>query len=333
MLHSLFKIIFVAVILLLPGNVFATNSGDGVQTSFVVFGHVYVDYEALEESIDKVNNLKPDFVVFLGDTLPSHHQTEWGDVLDLTKKIEAKVYFVPGNHDVDDRASDRSDFVSRFGSLYKSFTVNNIDFIVLNTSNGAPSGNYDIQGNQVEWIKEVYKKSNNKKIVLMHHCLFASDGGKLCNNRGQLISPESNWNKILVPVIKNDTLAVFNGDVGSKQPYFSYSEDSLRYFGVGFSPDRLSSPQHFFYINVAGDVVDVRPIIIRDNLATVDSLDKVEPLPSFREQVGKFSYERLRILVVGHLKKISVALFVFSVLSGLVLLSVFYRNFKNKHEV
>jgi len=95
-LFSRLVCLFLFLIITFP-SVFIAAETWAVQpkTRFVVFGHVYEDYDALRQSIKKVNALNPDFVVFLGDTLNSR-TTTWDELLAITKNITAPVYFVPG---------------------------------------------------------------------------------------------------------------------------------------------------------------------------------------------------------------------------------------------
>ena len=281
-----------------------------VTVRFAVFSHVYPDYEALEDSLPKIEEINPDFVIFVGDSLPSHHETEWVDLLEITNQIGAPVHFVPGNHDIEDRAGDKEYFVENIGPLHKTFKAKGITFITLNSSNVAPLGNFDVVGKQVDWLKNIYKTDKRKKIVFVHHCLFYKDDGNLCNNRGRLLGSTSSWNENVVPTIKDDVLAVFVGDVGgSRHPYISYKENDIQYYGVGFTNNRLKYPQHFLDVKVfSDDSMSVKPVIIFDELSEVDSLYEIDLPHSFRENLSKFSYERFRGIAITYFKQISLGL-------------------------
>ena len=128
-MNKLYTMFFLLVFTLVPITVFGqTEEKEGV--SFVVFGHVYPDYEAVEKSIEKVNELNPDFVIFNGDTLPSSHHVEWDYVKNITDNFNAPVYFVPGNHDIQDRADDKKKFIEIIGPLSQVFEVNSINFVI-----------------------------------------------------------------------------------------------------------------------------------------------------------------------------------------------------------
>ena len=326
------KVIYIIGFIFLFSPIFTfaqTEKDEAVR--FAVFGHVYPNYEALEASVEKVNELNPDFVVFLGDTLPPHHQTEWNDVLNITDKINAEKYFVPGNHDIEDRAEDKKYFIENIGPLYQSFTKNGVEFVLLNTASiGAPIASYDVDQQQIDWLEKVYK-NNTQKIILAHHCLFYQDNSNICNNRGRLISAQNNWNKFVVPLIKANTLAVFLGDVGSSEPYFSYKENELQYYGVGFGIDSLKYPPHFLEVTLyKNGKMNVRPVIINDNLENVNSLKKAEHRPSFKENLPKFSYERLRMITIVYLKKIAALFFASTVLFFAISIYLFYKFKKRK---
>src|SRR3989344_4923994 len=301
-MNKVYTIIFLLAFLLVPDFVFA-QIDKKEDVSFVVFGHIYPDYEALEKSVEKVNQLKPDFVVFNGDTLPNNHQTEWEVILEITDKFSMPVYFVPGNHDIEDRSDDRQNFIEKIGPLYQSFELKNINFLFLNSSDVvAPIATYDILGTQLEWLKENFKK-DKQNIVFVHHCLFYEDEVDLCNNRGQTISESNNWNFEVVPFINSNTLGVFVGDVGSRQPYFAYQENGIDYYGVGFSEREYKFPQHFLHVVVSEDDIVVNPIAVHEDIAGLNFKKIEERLPSYRENIPRFSYERLRMIMIVYLKK------------------------------
>ncbi|OGH81058.1 MAG: hypothetical protein A3F93_02745 [Candidatus Magasanikbacteria bacterium RIFCSPLOWO2_12_FULL_34_7] len=328
-MNKVYTIIFLLAFLLVPDFVFA-QIDKKEDVSFVVFGHIYPDYEALEKSVEKVNQLQPDFVVFNGDTLPNNHQTEWEVILEITDKFSMPVYFVPGNHDIEDRSDDRQNFIEKIGPLYQSFELKNINFLFLNSSDVvAPIATYDILGTQLEWLKENFKK-DKQNIVFVHHCLFYEDEVDLCNNRGQTISESNNWNFEVVPFINSNTLGVFVGDVGSRQPYFAYQENGIDYYGVGFSEREYKFPQHFLHVVVSEDDIVVNPIAVHEDIAGLNFKKIEERLPSYRENIPRFSYERLRMIMIVYLKKITALLFLSTLFFVGVSAYFFYRLKKKK---
>lgn len=322
------KIIYILgfIFLLVPVFVFAhTDEPQPKETSFVVFGHVYPDYEALENSIEKVNELSPDFIVLNGDTLPNSHHLEWDFIKKITDKFDAPVYFVPGNHDVEDRATDKDNFIREANGLYQTFQKNNIDFIFLNSSSIiSPIATYDITGDQLNFVKEVLQ-NKKKNIIFVHHCLFYQDDADLCNVRGQLIGGANNWNSIIMPMLQENNMGVFVGDVGSKQPYFAYEENRLNYYGVGFSERKYKFPQHFLYVKASDSGISVNPIAVYEDIAGLNFKEIKNKPPSFRENIPRFSYERLRMIVIVYLKKITALFFVTAVVFFCISVYLFYK--------
>ena len=215
------------------------------EITFFAFGHVYVDYDILEKSIPLIIKEKPDFVIFLGDSVSNNFGNTWGKLnyfIEQIQKEGIKIYFVAGNHDILEKEEDKQIFLEKTNnSLYQEFNLKNTTFIIMN-SNTEKSHYYDISKEQIDSFKSLIIKDHNKKFIFVHHCLFYQDNKELCNERGNLISKKSFWNSKLVPLIKDEVDAVFLGDLGGKEPYLSYKEDNVNYYGVGFSENNLKIP-------------------------------------------------------------------------------------------
>jgi predicted phosphodiesterase len=310
-----------------PFSVLATDGVDPeVGARFFVFGHVYPDYAAVEQALSDIQREQPDFVIFLGDTLAPQHQIEWDEILAITDQITVPVYFAAGNHDIEDRADDRRQYSESIGPLRYAFEKGGISFTVLSSSQGVPLGSFDVGKEDVALIQQKLETSVGPHIVFVHHCLFYTDDGELCNNRGQLVSPESTWNREVVPLLKNhDVLGVFVGDVGSRHPYLHYIEDEIDYFGVGFSTKSLRYPPHYLDVTTDGDDMVVEPVIIRKDLMTINSLEPTIKSRSFKDDLGRLSYERFRIIAITYSKKLAFGFAVLSVFLGCALLLSLYR--------
>ena len=123
----------------------------------------------------------------------------------------------------------------------------------------------------------------------MHHCIFYNYDNQFCNYRGFFKS--NNWNEQIVPIIKNETIAVFVGDTGLNEPYFGYTENDISYFGVGFSPpeNQLKVPQHMLKVVLENDKFTVTPIPIRQDLTMVKYDQRIDRnfFPLFKVFVKK----------------------------------------------
>jgi len=255
--------IFILILIVLP-----LSSAHEDDLTFIAFGHVYPDYEALELSISLVNSENPDFVIFLGDSLVSPSNS-WPDLKEIIEKIEAPVYFVPGNHDIYENGTEGGYFLEEMSKyLFQDFTIKNRIFIILNSVTDQ-NGVYDISEQQADYVKFIYRHDQRDKFIFVHHCLFYNYDNMFCNSREYFEG--NNWNNEIVPLLQKETIAVFVGDTGVNEPYFGYSENNVSYFGVGFSPEesQLKIPQHFLKVVVDHEKVEVIPIPIRQDLSQV----------------------------------------------------------------
>ncbi|MBR2169753.1 MAG: metallophosphoesterase [Alistipes sp.] len=138
------------------------------------------EVELMKRITEKVNNLQPDFVVFSGDLV------NWWDnagMLEGFKKMRGEfdkkipLYYVPGNHDVenDAPAENVAAFIDRYGHdrfVYKAkdYTVIGYNSCVIKAATAAEADEY-------AWIEKVLKRARkNKPIILVaHHPMFLSD--------------------------------------------------------------------------------------------------------------------------------------------------------------
>jgi len=312
------KPIYPLVFLIVIMSVFPLTQASTEEITFIAMGHIYPDYDALNISIDLIEQENPDFVVFLGDSLSSPYES-WDELKPLIDKISAPVYFAPGNHDIYGNGASEGVFASEISpELFFTFKIRETNFIILNTVSDEES---DISEEQVDFIKSVLGSKNNN-IILMHHCLFYNYDNQFCNSRPFI--KENNWNK-LVPSIQNKTLAVFVGDVGINEPYFGYKENGISYFGVGFSPEesQLKIPQHMLKVTLNGEDIKVMPIPIRQDLTKSKYLSIQDK--SFYTQFKSFIKKNLALV----LKTFSITI---TLLVG-VIIFLLYKLFKKNHKV
>ena len=133
--------------------------------------------ELMKRITEKVNNLKPDFVVFSGDLV---HWVSNTAALDGFKQMCSKfdkdipLYFVPGNHDIESKSESIAAFIERYGHdrfvhKAKSYTLIGYNSCVIKDATDAEPAEY-------EWIeKSLQKARHNKPIILVaHHPMFVS---------------------------------------------------------------------------------------------------------------------------------------------------------------
>jgi predicted phosphodiesterase len=290
--------ILLALIFLLLLSLSAVGANSSEEVKFLALGHVYTDYGALASAVPLINKENPDFVIFLGDSTTRDFDDikgrSWAKLQPLVDQIKAPVYFVAGNHDLTDNPYDQSYLTRSNNKLFQEFTIKDTTFISLNSVTGEKL-NYDISQEQFSFLKKVYAEDNNQKIIFLHHCLFYQDNNQLCNARGEL-SKDSVWNSEIVPFLQNKNTPVFVGDVGSEQPYFSYKEQGIDYFGVGFSFDSTAIPQHMLKVVMAEGEISVTPLPIIQDLTK--SKSKLLPIDnSSATKVKKFILENLKLVL------------------------------------
>ena len=135
------------------------------------------EVKCLRATIAKVNEIKPDVVVFTGDQvhLPTDME-QWDAFLQIIKDIDQsiKVYHLPGNHDhiLRDGTADPKDFINRFGSDRFCINEGGVNLIGLNTS--LIYFNSELEPGQMDWLKASMAqiKENDVTLVFGHHPYF-----------------------------------------------------------------------------------------------------------------------------------------------------------------
>lgn len=255
MLKKLFFFIFL---------IFFISFSFAEETSFIAVGHVYPDYTSLSLSVEKINEEKPDFVVFLGDVVKGENEAslEFDEFEAIINQIDAEVFVVPGNHDiVADNDSRLKEFEKRYGG-FKSFFDDDRLFLFLNSQNYSESGFVNgVNERDVEAIKLLLKEDPSNIFIFMHHCLWFENifKDKVINSCNKSSGP-NNWNADVHSVIKEFNTWVFAGDGSS---FSVYNKDSVQYVVSGFSADSFLKKNNQLLIKVnisdSGEVF-VKPI-------------------------------------------------------------------------
>jgi len=83
----------------------------------------------LSRAVQMINQRNPDAVIVSGDI--GERPAAWDEARKILHGLNAKVYFVPGNHDVHSNDVDR--YRQAFGDDYYKFTVKNVTVYALNS--------------------------------------------------------------------------------------------------------------------------------------------------------------------------------------------------------
>ena len=93
--------------------------------------------ENLRHAVQMINDRHPDVVILSGDI--GENPQAWEEAQSILKRLQAPLYYVPGNHDV--HSSDLERYRSAFGRDYYSFRVKYVTFVVIDSQ---LLGNYDV---------------------------------------------------------------------------------------------------------------------------------------------------------------------------------------------
>jgi len=132
---------------------------------------------------EQVNSHQPDLVIHLGDVVhPVPHLPTYGSASKVAKeimsRIEAPLYYVPGNHDVGDKDNPtvpsyvvneayQEKFLEFYGPLYQSFDHRGIHFVLINSpilGSGLPH-----EAEQRDWLEADLKEHRGSRVHVFSH--------------------------------------------------------------------------------------------------------------------------------------------------------------------
>ncbi len=218
----------------------------------------------LDEFIRQMNNnIKPEFVVVLGDLIEHNDKVKDKEniayIVKLLKKLECPVFYVAGNHDLKNISENKLAKLFNLNSLYYSFDSGSSHFIVL-FSKVAEKGNILINDEQELWLKNDLKKTSKKCMVFVHHGLADQSlkGNPYFEGRPEfcLIKNRKEIRNILEQ--SNKVLAVFNSHLHwDKQN----THNSIPYFTIQSltenEGDNGIASEAYAVVNIAGNKVNV----------------------------------------------------------------------------
>ena len=134
------------------------------------------DLETFKQTVVRVNELNPDFVVICGDLVHHPCDSTYADFLKIKEGFKMPCYLASGNHDVGTLPNDTTLGLYRriIGKDYFEFQHKGYSFIVTNTQLWkADTGNESAKHD--EWFKEMLKNQSAKQFpvfVIGHHPLY-----------------------------------------------------------------------------------------------------------------------------------------------------------------
>jgi len=210
-----------------------------------------------EETLEKINHLRPAFVVITGDLISSAGNDEqWNEFKRLSEGLDETIplYLLPGNHDIENTPSLENLvwYRKRVGPDWMSFQYGGCSFILLNsTIIKAPRKIPQETSRQWEWVEgELESPSAIKSrhlIVFQHHPLYLKSSEEM-HHKWNL--PEKARRRLLDHFKDAGVKAIFSGHLhrNHETDTESFVMASTDYPGariVKVYEDRL---EHVFYL-------------------------------------------------------------------------------------
>ncbi|MHC4544515.1 MAG: metallophosphoesterase family protein, partial [Planctomycetota bacterium] len=128
------------------------------------------------DAVEKLNLLKPEFVVSIGDSIEgyTHDEAEiarqWDEFDILVNRLQMPFFYVPGNHDISNTTMAKK-WQERLGSSYYHFVYRDVLFLCLNTQDGSSRW---IDDQQMRHFQKVLKENRNVRwtLVFMHQPMW-----------------------------------------------------------------------------------------------------------------------------------------------------------------
>ena len=134
------------------------------------------------DAVDKLNLLKPEFVLSIGDLIEgyTHEEDEisrqWDELDGIVNKLQMPFFYVPGNHDISNAAMANK-WQQRLGPSYYHFIYRDVLFLCLNTQDGSSRW---IDDKQMRYFQKVLSENSNVRwtLVFMHQPMWFSESSE-----------------------------------------------------------------------------------------------------------------------------------------------------------
>jgi len=112
------------------------------------------------EAVEHVNRLEPDFVMSVGDFIEGYTSDEadlrrqWEEVDAITRRLKARFFYCPGNHDVDGDEARRvyTELHGLNGRTYYSFDFCGCHFVIVDTGRLPKRCEAELAAPQMAWL-------------------------------------------------------------------------------------------------------------------------------------------------------------------------------------
>lgn len=230
-----------------------------------------------EDAIQKLNKLKPDFVISVGDLIDTKDfkldstkfddkliKERWLEFNNITKQLKVPFFYVAGNNDIRNSKME-AHWVKQFGSTYYHFKHKTALFIVLNSEDKPGSEYGEISEHQMNWLKTTLKENASASwtFIFLHRPMWLYENNK-------------DWKKI-EELTKNRTLTVF---AGHHHTYSKATVNGHNYYGLattgGASTLEFEKGQfdHISWVSVSDSIPQISNILLNgiwgDNPSSIE---------------------------------------------------------------
>jgi hypothetical protein len=137
--------------------------------------------KVFSRAIERLNLMQPEFVLSVGDLIEGGNKpdkqlsAEWQEFAGFIARLKMPFFYVPGNHDVGNKATDKL-WQERFGRRHYHFVYRNVLFLILNTDDPPGSGQGHLSNKQIEYALEVLKDNKDVRwtIVALHKPVWSA---------------------------------------------------------------------------------------------------------------------------------------------------------------
>ena len=296
-------------LVLFANRTFISKKNSSPELSFVVLGHIYpqINTDGFDLALEKIVDLKPDFIIFTGDMVKNGTLQEWDLLEEKLKVTKIPYYFVPGNHDVGS-SNSRNLFIKRFNKLYFSFVKQNNLFVTLSTTNEdykkiktgengrVIMGGYEVDKGQVNYFKNALQNSKQYKNVFIftHHPLWLEHISTDISKTNQIYD-FNKWNREIEPLLPPNAF-IWAGDGYSYAKSTDKRNITRIINGFPMTSDPVSGRLIFSYVKVFKDKVVEEPVELHNYKTKIQinsPLIKKTNLPVYQLLVYKKNRKKL----------------------------------------
>ncbi len=179
------------------------------------------------QAVERVNWLRPDFVVSVGDLIEGYTKDEaeiaaqWAEFLGFIDKMDMKFFFVAGNHDMAN-AKLHQTWRKQFGREWYSFDYRGVHFVCLNSEDSTSQ----IGQEQLAWLADDLAANKNARwtLLFLHKPLWiAAERDRQAGN-----PDSSNWSHV-AELLGDRPHTVFSGHV---HHYVQYDRNGREYYSL-----------------------------------------------------------------------------------------------------